>query len=83
MRPALRAPEPATPRRWTKAHDALVCAHLHRDAIPRMVRESGLAFRDGCRDFVETLHQRAVPLLIFSAGLGGPHAARAARAATQ
>ncbi len=55
---------------WTKAHDLIVTTNIHRDDITELVKHSHTFLRDDCNWFFFTLERYAVPLLVFSAGLG-------------
>lgn len=55
---------------WTKGHKLITEAHLTRDMMRTIVRESTAYLRDGCGWFFEQLHKHEIPVLIFSAGLG-------------
>ncbi|THD26600.1 Cytosolic 5' nucleotidase III [Fasciola hepatica] len=50
--------------------DIMVQCQLHRSALAKTVRECSLVLRDEVKAFTDLLHERHIPLLIFSAGLG-------------
>ncbi|XP_026872850.2 cytosolic 5'-nucleotidase 3 isoform X1 [Electrophorus electricus] len=55
---------------YFKSHSLLVEQRLQREKLPEVVRESDVCLREGYEHFFDRLHQHAVPMFIFSAGLG-------------
>jgi len=55
---------------WTRSHDLLMDCGLNRQKIEQIIEEAPLYFREGCKELYKTLADGAIPLLIFSAGLG-------------
>lgn len=55
---------------WTKAHDLLSKYPVSKSLLHDMVKNSTARLRDGCKDFFNKLHEKEIPLLIFSAGVG-------------
>ncbi|XP_058504328.1 cytosolic 5'-nucleotidase 3 isoform X1 [Solea solea] len=55
---------------YFKSHTLLVEQRLEKDKLPEVVRDSDAALRDGFEQFFDSLHERNVPVFIFSAGLG-------------
>ncbi|XP_014848810.1 PREDICTED: 7-methylguanosine phosphate-specific 5'-nucleotidase isoform X1 [Poecilia mexicana] len=55
---------------WTKAHDLLVEQNIKKEELAVAVRESDAMLREGYELFFDRLNQHAIPLLIFSAGIG-------------
>ncbi|XP_021176920.2 cytosolic 5'-nucleotidase 3 isoform X1 [Fundulus heteroclitus] len=55
---------------WTKAHELLVQQRIKKDELAEAVRQSEARLREGYECFFDCLHEHAIPLLIFSAGIG-------------
>ncbi|KAM4536195.1 cytosolic 5'-nucleotidase 3-like [Fundulus diaphanus] len=55
---------------WTKAHDLLVRQRIKKDELAEAVGQSEARLREGYECFFDCLHEHAIPLLIFSAGIG-------------
>ncbi|KAF7239131.1 7-methylguanosine phosphate-specific 5'-nucleotidase [Varanus komodoensis] len=55
---------------WTKAHNLLSQQKILKSDIAQIVKESDVMLRDGFNIFFDQLHQKRVPLFIFSAGVG-------------
>ncbi|XP_062994382.1 7-methylguanosine phosphate-specific 5'-nucleotidase [Elgaria multicarinata webbii] len=55
---------------WTKAHNLLSQQKILKSDIAQIVKESDVMLRDGFNVFFDQLHQKGVPLFIFSAGVG-------------
>ncbi|XP_027033453.1 7-methylguanosine phosphate-specific 5'-nucleotidase-like isoform X1 [Tachysurus fulvidraco] len=55
---------------WTQAHTLLIKQRIRKDQLAQAVRDSGAMLREGYRSFFDVLKENAVPLLIFSAGVG-------------
>lgn len=57
---------------WRRHFDLLVESGLTRQDVERVISDSGVSLRSGIDEFLDTLRQAAIPLVIFSAsGLGG------------
>ncbi|TMW61992.1 hypothetical protein Poli38472_009485 [Pythium oligandrum] len=54
---------------WTRQHDVLVEAKLHKQLIVDAVTKCDLIFRDGFHEIFRVLKEENVPTLVFSAGL--------------
>ncbi|XP_027049962.1 cytosolic 5'-nucleotidase 3-like isoform X2 [Pocillopora damicornis] len=55
---------------WTKSHGLLTELGLKKNDISQMVEEAPVALRDGVEWFFVKLHEKKVPVLIISGGLG-------------
>ncbi|XP_072033736.1 cytosolic 5'-nucleotidase 3-like [Amphiura filiformis] len=55
---------------WTKGHELLVNSGIKQSDIQKAVEKAGVYLREGSNDMIELLHRHAVPLLVFSAGIG-------------
>ncbi|XP_065655342.1 7-methylguanosine phosphate-specific 5'-nucleotidase A isoform X1 [Hydra vulgaris] len=55
---------------WAEAFMLAVNAGVQKRQIPDMVRNSRVVLRDGADQFFHLLHEKNIPLLIVSAGLG-------------
>lgn len=55
---------------WTKSHELLTELGLKSDDISQMVEGAPIALRDGVEWFFVKLHEKKVPVLIISGGLG-------------
>nr|XP_058945910.1 cytosolic 5'-nucleotidase 3-like isoform X2 [Pocillopora verrucosa] len=55
---------------WTKSHGLLTELGLKKNDISQMVEEAPIALRDGVEWFFVKLHEKKVPVLIISGGLG-------------
>ncbi|XP_077576424.1 cytosolic 5'-nucleotidase 3 isoform X1 [Stigmatopora nigra] len=55
---------------YFKSHALLVEQRIEKDKVAQVVRESDAALREGFEQFFDRLHERDVPVFIFSAGLG-------------
>jgi 5'-nucleotidase len=55
---------------WTDAETAMVQEGITKGLFYKILRGSKLELRKGCNEYFSTLEANAVPLLIFSAGIG-------------
>ncbi|XP_059174721.1 7-methylguanosine phosphate-specific 5'-nucleotidase A-like isoform X1 [Physella acuta] len=55
---------------WSKGHELIIGCSLSRNKLERIVAQSEARLRNGCKWFFEELHERDIPILIFSAGIG-------------
>jgi len=56
---------------WWEKHLALkVKCGMNKGVLDDIIKKKKLVYRDGTLDFLETLHNHHIPILIFSAGLG-------------
>ncbi|XP_068118329.1 7-methylguanosine phosphate-specific 5'-nucleotidase A-like isoform X2 [Hyperolius riggenbachi] len=55
---------------WSKAHTLLCEQRIEKQKLVQVVKESRAILREGFQLFFDTLHQREIPLFIFSAGIG-------------
>ncbi|KAM7448258.1 7-methylguanosine phosphate-specific 5'-nucleotidase [Porites harrisoni] len=62
--------EPLMIEWWTKAHELITELGLKKDDITQVVEDSPIALRDGVEWLFVKLHEKHVPLLIISGGLG-------------
>jgi 5'-nucleotidase len=56
---------------WTLAHSLMVEYGLKQEHLEPMVRDANIDLRPGCSLLFDTANRYGVPVLIFSAGLGG------------
>ncbi|KAJ7315273.1 7-methylguanosine phosphate-specific 5'-nucleotidase [Desmophyllum pertusum] len=56
--------------RWTKGNELITELKLKQSQIPEIVKDAHIALRDGVEWFFVKLHEKNVPLLIISGGLG-------------
>lgn len=54
---------------WQRSHDLIASARLTKSDLRSLASSSDLTFRTATRDFVELLHGKNIPLLVFSAGV--------------
>lgn len=57
--------------RWDKAHKLLIEYKMHRQIVQDSVRDAAIVLRAGLDLFGEMAARKHVPMLVFSAGLGG------------
>ncbi|MBD3209030.1 hypothetical protein GF367_01255 [Candidatus Woesearchaeota archaeon] len=55
---------------WSRHLDIMIKSGMSRQVVYRIVHDHDGLFKDGAAAFFDRLHQRKVPLLIFSSGLG-------------
>ncbi len=55
---------------WIYSLQALIDEKIHQDTIKQVVQQSGFVWRTGVLDFFQLTKQKAVPMAIFSSGLG-------------
>ncbi|KAG2219161.1 hypothetical protein INT45_002352 [Circinella minor] len=55
---------------WNKTHNALVGQNITRDDIRGMAEETPVELRPGINTVLELCYARAIPFLVFSAGIG-------------
>ena len=56
---------------WWNAHINLFFEYeLRKDDLERAVAEGSLKFRDGAKDFLKTMYDNNIPVIIISAGIG-------------
>ncbi|KAJ7383079.1 7-methylguanosine phosphate-specific 5'-nucleotidase [Desmophyllum pertusum] len=55
---------------WTKGNELITELKLKQSQIPEIVKDAHIALRDGVEWFFVKLHEKNVPLLIISGGLG-------------
>ncbi|KAL9958350.1 hypothetical protein ACROYT_G035355 [Oculina patagonica] len=56
--------------RWTKGNELITELKLKQTQIPEIVKDAHIALRDGVEWFFVKLHEKKVPVLIISGGLG-------------
>lgn len=56
---------------WTKIHEYILELNLTKADLAYMAAEVPIELRAGVEDLVEMCSNKAIPLLVFSAGLGG------------
>lgn len=55
---------------WTKGNELIIELNLKQNQIPDIVKDAHIALRDGVEWFFVKLHEKKVPVLIISGGLG-------------
>lgn len=55
---------------WTESHNYIVKHKFTKQVITEAVKESQVRFRDGAPEFLKSVSQHGVPLVLFSAGIG-------------
>lgn len=55
---------------WTKANELIIELKIKQTQIPETVKDAHIALREGVEWFFVKLHEKEVPLLIISGGLG-------------
>uniref|UniRef100_H2ZQP4 5'-nucleotidase n=1 Tax=Ciona savignyi TaxID=51511 RepID=H2ZQP4_CIOSA len=55
---------------WCTAHEIMISANVKKSSIRQAVAESNVMLKENCNWMFQLLHQKSVPLLIFSAGVG-------------
>ncbi|KAM9296425.1 7-methylguanosine phosphate-specific 5'-nucleotidase [Gastrophryne carolinensis] len=55
---------------WRKAHVLLCEQRIQKQKLAQIVKESQAKLREGFETFFDALHRGAIPLFIFSAGIG-------------
>ncbi len=56
---------------WTKHFDLLIKSGLNKSHLERIVKEEGIEFRKGALEFIDSLYQNNIPLVIISSsGVG-------------
>lgn len=66
--------------RFTKAHELLESSGLTREQIRTAVASANIELRPGVQELLHLLDEHNVPMLVFSAGIGGQKCAHAALA---
>ncbi|CAH3027496.1 unnamed protein product [Porites evermanni] len=56
--------------RWTKGNELIIELKIKQAQIPEIVKDAHIALRDGVEWLFVKLHEKHVPLLIISGGLG-------------
>ncbi|XP_078344697.1 cytosolic 5'-nucleotidase 3-like isoform X2 [Oculina patagonica] len=62
--------EPLMVEWWTKGNELITELKLKQTQIPEIVKDAHIALRDGVEWFFVKLHEKKVPVLIISGGLG-------------
>ncbi|XP_078344696.1 cytosolic 5'-nucleotidase 3-like isoform X1 [Oculina patagonica] len=62
--------EPLMVEWWTKSHELLTELGIKKDDLSQIVGDAAIALRDGVEWFFVKLHEKKVPVLIISGGLG-------------
>ncbi len=56
---------------WTKHFDLLIESGLNKKNLERVINEGKVEFREGAGEFLDLLHKKNIPLIIFSSsGIG-------------
>ncbi|XP_029209322.2 cytosolic 5'-nucleotidase 3-like [Acropora millepora] len=55
---------------WTKGNELIIELKIKQTQIPEIVKDAHIALREGVEWFFVKLHEKEVPLLIISGGLG-------------
>ena len=66
----LAAKVPLMEEWYTKVHELLIADGMHRDDVPASVAVARLRLRPGVPELFDWCARHAVPLLVFSAGIG-------------
>lgn len=62
--------EPLMMEWWTKSNELIIELKIKQTQIPEIVKDAHIALRDGVEWFFVKLHEKKVPVLIISGGLG-------------
>ncbi|XP_040287875.1 cytosolic 5'-nucleotidase 3A isoform X1 [Bufo bufo] len=55
---------------YTKSHTLLIEQRLQKDQLEEVIRDSDIMLKEGYETFFDKLNESAIPVFIFSAGLG-------------
>ena len=68
---SLEEKKKAMTERWKVQFELIIASWITRDMIKKVIKNEPIAFREGYKEFFDTLYKNNIPLIIFSAsGLG-------------